>query len=1296
MNKFIIFIFFLLLFSALFAVIEETESLQNFLYGSAPGCDYDNWMSHITEGIASPGYNIYAPWDRQTNSFGIYIVPSDSTLIVWAHIIDEFLLGNLDSAQDSINYYWIPYQVVIFHDTDTDRTFHLLREVPNLEYFDDNGTADPDDDEYGAFDHSWGLYIYYPAGIYPHITTVPHPTDDFITIPLAHKVFIEQGSKFLLINGCGREVAWTNVGNYDNSKSICDPSRRETHTFNVAYQRFCDLIRIEFATSEFSLQVHSFDWGESHKGYSDVQISGGYHVGSPDLPIRDHSSLKLDVPNFCNEIVIPANYVGLHDPVHLNDYFGFHSSEYEFTFANVDTTFAVNTNSDLWGWNQNRQMVYTVSGMSQYDNFERFFHIEVDELPNTYPPLVSNYYWFHGWNPVTQKWEMENRFDNALQYNQPWIDALQASLLHVYEMNDNEIPIAPSNLEVFTESADKIILDWTKGDCYDMDSYEILYSIEPIANGNFTIRDRNNNGRLACLAQDNYTLGGLEPGDQYYFAVRIRDKNGNYSELSNEVLGTAGPVIINNFAAYGRDEQINLSWQSGCDTTFSGFNIYRKIAPEDFLLLDSWLTNPNLVGQSGSNIPYSYVNTETENEILYTYKISFEDEGEEYFLGDERQAVSHKIYQLYAHSTTMPIGKTCFFGYNEFASNGYDANFEIPADTTTVGTYFICEFYEQYWDNVPNRLEQEIHAAFDPSRSFRSWIYRIRTNLIDVPVEISIANLERDAERFYLNDGSVYTDLTTSNLIFTPTSTGYYTFTLYWGNLVPNVTFTDFANQLLYPYETVNFNWSLNLLSLIDHVNVYAANDEISIPVALELDPSLSETDWIVPQILMENLQCRVDLVMNEGDTLSYFSPFRFGIIAPQNIVQTEQGWNLITKNFQTNQYSSSQIFGENVEFYAFQNEEFSQIFEPEFLSPYWIYAPQDNYFELNNVEMLRSAYTFSLAAGWNLLPNPHRANYDVKQLVFSLNYQDFEYYQALQNHFIEPAVFSYDEMFNAEEALAPAKSYYLYCHEDGLSVKFIPYYTNEYTPEFDLAWRIKIIAEQVGIAKSSLVVGTAALADSLYNPNYDILKPVHTPFENPLSVYLPLDVNGTTEMMHQSLISPEAAIDEISYSWNAELAVSELLPITFSAEDFEIPEGFEIGLQFEDAFFNLSLSNFVEYTPADTLLSFNVIVSNELAGADDLPLPAEYSLMNFPNPFNPSTTIRFDLPEAGKVKLTIYNIKGQKVKQLVSDQLAAGQHSCVWNGKDESNKQAASGVYFYRLKVEGKKTLTNKMLMLK
>ncbi len=87
--------------------------------------------------------------------------------------------------------------------------------------------------------------------------------------------------------------------------------------------------------------------------------------------------------------------------------------------------------------------------------------------------------------------------------------------------------------------------------------------------------------------------------------------------------------------------------------------------------------------------------------------------------------------------------------------------------------------------------------------------------------------------------------------------------------------------------------------------------------------------------------------------------------------------------------------------------------------------------------------------------------------------------------------------------------------------------------------------------------------------------------------------------------------------------------------------------------------------------------------------------LQNYPNPFNPTTTISFSLQNNSNVEISIYNIKGQRVKQLVSDQLASGEHSVVWNGKDDNYQPVGSGVYFYKLKA-GDFQKVRKMVLMK
>ncbi len=85
----------------------------------------------------------------------------------------------------------------------------------------------------------------------------------------------------------------------------------------------------------------------------------------------------------------------------------------------------------------------------------------------------------------------------------------------------------------------------------------------------------------------------------------------------------------------------------------------------------------------------------------------------------------------------------------------------------------------------------------------------------------------------------------------------------------------------------------------------------------------------------------------------------------------------------------------------------------------------------------------------------------------------------------------------------------------------------------------------------------------------------------------------------------------------------------------------------------------------------------------------------NCPNPFNPETSISFSLKEETQASITVYNMKGQKVKTLVNEFMTSGDHSIVWNGKDDNGNDVSSGVYFYKLTTKNYSQI-NKMILMK
>jgi hypothetical protein len=115
------------------------------------------------------------------------------------------------------------------------------------------------------------------------------------------------------------------------------------------------------------------------------------------------------------------------------------------------------------------------------------------------------------------------------------------------------------------------------------------------------------------------------------------------------------------------------------------------------------------------------------------------------------------------------------------------------------------------------------------------------------------------------------------------------------------------------------------------------------------------------------------------------------------------------------------------------------------------------------------------------------------------------------------------------------------------------------------------------------------------------------------------------------------------------------------------------------------------------TSLSPFVIGAVTTTGVGDTPLPQSFALhANVPNPFNPITTISYDIPAGGAdVNISIFDVSGRLVRELVREHRPAGVSSAQWNGENDRGQRVASGVYFYRMRA-GDFVETKKMVLLK
>jgi len=177
------------------ALVSESGTLRGFLLGACPGCAYDNWTSHIVEGLALAGFNDYGPsfLDPQTNGFGHFTpiqdgAAGDTILSQWKDVFHAAVYGEwprVDSLLNERKAEW-NYELVSFTDTELEESYYIIREKLDSSYFDDNVDSISGDDVTSSFRNGWGLFIFNTSPARPKaVVQVVHPQDDFIAVPAA-------------------------------------------------------------------------------------------------------------------------------------------------------------------------------------------------------------------------------------------------------------------------------------------------------------------------------------------------------------------------------------------------------------------------------------------------------------------------------------------------------------------------------------------------------------------------------------------------------------------------------------------------------------------------------------------------------------------------------------------------------------------------------------------------------------------------------------------------------------------------------------------------------------------------------------------------------------------------------------------------------------------------------------------------------------------------------------------------------------------------------------------------------
>jgi FlgD Ig-like domain len=251
------------------------------------------------------------------------------------------------------------------------------------------------------------------------------------------------------------------------------------------------------------------------------------------------------------------------------------------------------------------------------------------------------------------------------------------------------------------------------------------------------------------------------------------------------------------------------------------------------------------------------------------------------------------------------------------------------------------------------------------------------------------------------------------------------------------------------------------------------------------------------------------------------------------------------------------------------------------------------------------------------------------------------------------------------------------------------------------------VMSNDNGSCENSIITGIMNGIAANFEPNYsDTLALTHINFyikdlnPGPVSLAVWQDGNGLPAELYPGFpLSVQNS--DLNEGWNT-LAIPEELQPPIYLESFFVGINFfmnspTIGLDTDtvgNSYTSLGGWQMLGYGNIMVRAILD-IVTDEPEPAINSNLPKISSVTNFPNPFNPETTISLNLNESEKVSVQVFNLKGQLVKTLIDEQLPAGISSILWNGKDSKDKPVSSGMYFYKI-ITNKEKLTGKMLLLK
>jgi len=353
------------------------------------------------------------------------------------------------------------------------------------------------------------------------------------------------------------------------------------------------------------------------------------------------------------------------------------------------------------------------------------------------------------------------------------------------------------------------------------------------------------------------------------------------------------------------------------------------------------------------------------------------------------------------------------------------------------------------------------------------------------------------------------------------------------------------------------------------------------------------------------------------------------------------------------------------------------------------------------------SAFAIPLHAGWNFVANPFNFTIPLSNVKLKVGNSTSPIDSSKMRTYLGHWNVTTDDREKITE-LKPFEGYAIFSDSSGV-LSIDPDLSNITgqlaksaidTNEQGILWSVRVLAQ---CQEASDEDNLAAIVGNASHEWDDMDQPEPPPIGEYVSVYFPHREWNALVKTYCLDARPEPANGEV---WEFEVKTNIRDKVNLSFENLaSVPEEFEVWLVDETLQITQDLRASNHYALAGSgpehpkklklIVGKKGFIESELADTQLVPTTFELS-QNFPNPFNPVTTIRYGLPRNERVTLKLYNLLGAEVATLVNDEpKVAGYHTAIWDGRSHAGQVVSSGLYLYRMEA-GSFTATRKLALIK